>query len=64
AYALDEQMQDFLSKSNPWALRDIATRLFEAATRGLWKHPAPQLLDALRDVLLSTEADIEARSEP
>jgi cobaltochelatase CobN len=63
AYALDVETQDFLRKSNPWALRDIATRLFEAATRGLWKHPASQTLDALRDVLLNTEADIEGRSE-
>ncbi len=62
-YALDTEMQNFLRKSNPWALRDIATRLFEAATRGLWKQPDSQILDALRDVLLKTEADIEGRSE-
>jgi cobaltochelatase CobN len=62
-YALDSETQDFLQKSNPWALRDIATRLFEAATRGLWKYPDAQTLDALRDVLLRTEADIEGRSE-
>ncbi len=63
AYALDAETQNFLRKSNPWALRDIVTRLFEAATRGMWKYPVSQLLDALRDVLLMTEADIEGRSE-
>ncbi len=63
SYALDTEMQDFLRKSNPWALRDIATRLFEAATRGMWKHPDAQTLDALRNVLLRTEADIEGRNE-
>ena len=63
AYALDTETQDFLRKSNPWALRDIATRLFEAATRSMWKHPDSQIMDALRDILLSTEADIEGRSE-
>ncbi len=62
-YALDTETQDFLRKSNPWALRDIVTRLFEAATRELWKDPDAQTLDSLRDVLLKTEADIEGRSE-
>ena len=33
--------EQFLRKSNPWALRDIVTRLFEAKERGLWKHPDP-----------------------
>jgi cobaltochelatase CobN len=62
-YALETETQDFLRKSNPWALRDIATRLFEAANRNMWKHPDSQIMDALRDILLSTEADIEGRSE-
>jgi cobaltochelatase CobN len=63
AYALEEQTQQFLRQSNPWALRDIVTRLFEAHERGLWESPDPALLDALRDVLLSAEGDIEGRSE-
>jgi cobaltochelatase CobN len=63
AYALEEQTQQFLRKSNPWALRDIVTRLFEAHERSLWESPDPALLDELRDVLLSAEADIEGRSE-
>ena len=52
-----------LRNSNPWALRDITTRLFEAAQRGLWKEPDARTLDALRDVLLQAEADIEQRNE-
>jgi cobaltochelatase CobN len=63
AYILEEQTQQFLRQSNPWALRDIVTRLFEAKVRNLWKSPDPALLDALRDILLSAEADIESRSE-
>ncbi len=63
AYVLEEQTQQFLHQSNPWALRDIVTRLFEAKERDLWKSPEPALLDALRDILLSAEADIEGRSE-
>ncbi len=62
-YVLEEQTQQFLRKSNPWALRDIVTRLFEAHERGMWESPDPALLDELRDVLLSAEADIEGRSE-
>lgn len=62
-YAFDPQMQEFLHKSNPWALRDIATRLFEAAQRGLWERPDPALLERLSSVLLEAEADIEGRSE-
>jgi cobaltochelatase CobN len=63
AYVLEEQTQQFLRQSNPWALRDIVTRLFEAKERGLWKSPDSAFLDALRDVLLSAEGDIEGRSE-
>jgi len=63
AYALEEQTQQFLRQSNPWALRDIVTRLFEAKERGLWKSPDPTFLDALRDVLLDAEGDIEGRGE-
>ncbi len=62
-YALDAQIQAFLRESNPWALRDIVTRLFEASTRGLWKAPSQETLNALRDVLLEAEADIESRDE-
>jgi len=63
AYVLEQQTQQFLRKSNPWALRDIVTRLFEAQERSLWNDPDPTLLDELRDVLLSAEGDIEGRSE-
>jgi cobaltochelatase CobN len=63
AYALNPETQQFLHQSNPWALRDIVTRLFEAASRGLWQQPAAETLDALQAVLLSAEADIEGRSE-
>ena len=58
-YVLEFATQNFLRTSNPWALRDIATRLFEANNRGLWKEPDAKTLEALRDVLLQAEADIE-----
>jgi cobaltochelatase CobN len=60
SYVLNQQNQDFLSKSNPWALRGIIERLTEAADRGLWAEPDPDLLAQLRDVYLRTEGDLEA----
>ncbi|MCS7276397.1 MAG: cobaltochelatase subunit CobN [Dehalococcoidia bacterium] len=63
AYALDPQMQEFFRRSNPWALRDIAARLLEAASRGLWESPPRDTLDALRRVYLETDALLEEAHE-
>ena len=60
AYVFDPAMREFFSQSNPWALRDIAERLLEAAARGLWEQPAPETLDRLRHLYLETEGDLEA----
>ena len=62
-YALSKEMQGFLGGSNPWALNAIAERLLEAAKRELWENPAPETLDALRNVLLESEALLEASGE-
>ncbi len=62
-YALSAEMQRFLEQSNPWALHAIADRLLEAADRGLWEHPEPTTLQALRDVRLKAEGFVEARGE-
>jgi len=59
SYVLDEANQDFMNKSNPWALHGIAERLLEAAQREMWSAPPPQMLDELRRVFLETEGDIE-----
>jgi len=59
AYALDPRVQEFFRRSNPWALRDIAARLLEAAGRGLWQAPPPEVLAALRRVYLETDALLE-----
>ncbi|GAB2975616.1 cobaltochelatase subunit CobN [Amycolatopsis acidiphila] len=59
SYVLDQQNQEFLAKSNPWALRGIVERLTEAADRGLWAEPDPELLAQLREVYLRTEGDLE-----
>ncbi|WP_344564067.1 cobaltochelatase subunit CobN [Streptomyces axinellae] len=58
-YVLDETNRDFLQQANPWALHGIAERLLEAESRGMWSKPDPGVLDALRQVYLETEGDLE-----
>ena len=60
-YVLDRQNRKFLSESNPWALHGMAERLLEAAGRGMWQDPEPSTLAGLRQVLLETEGELEAR---
>ncbi len=62
-YALSQDMREFLGASNPWALNAIAERLLEAARRELWENPAPETLDALRNILLESETLLETRGE-
>ncbi|QRP50679.1 cobaltochelatase subunit CobN [Amycolatopsis sp. FDAARGOS 1241] len=60
SYVLDAENQDFLRQANPWALRGIIERLTEAADRGLWESPDPDLMAQLRDVYLTLEGDLES----
>ncbi|MFG1641320.1 cobaltochelatase subunit CobN [Amycolatopsis sp. NPDC049252] len=60
SYVLDETNQEFLRQANPWALRGIVERLNEAADRGLWEDPDPELLAQMREVYLSLEGDLES----
>jgi cobaltochelatase CobN len=62
-YVLSQGMQEFLARSNPWALHAIADRLLEAVDRGFWEEPETNMLDALRAVLLEAETLVEARGE-
>lgn len=62
-YALDPAMQQFFADSNPWALNAITERLLEAAQRGMWAEPSPEMLQALQDVYVKSEALLEVRSE-
>ncbi|RLV56250.1 cobaltochelatase subunit CobN [Aeromicrobium phragmitis] len=61
SYVLDEQTQQFMRQSNPWALRGIVERLHEAADRGLWAEPDPETLAALQSVYLEVEGELEDR---
>ncbi|WP_416966885.1 cobaltochelatase subunit CobN [Streptomyces sp. 4F14] len=58
-YVLDPANREFLQQANPWALHGIAERLLEAESRGMWEKPDPAVLDALRQVYLETEGDLE-----
>ncbi|WP_159941411.1 MULTISPECIES: cobaltochelatase subunit CobN [unclassified Nocardiopsis] len=62
-YVLDADTQEFLRRSNPWALHGIVERLHEAARRGLWAEPDPATMEALTEVYLEVEGDLEDRSE-
>jgi cobaltochelatase CobN len=59
SYITDAGVQQFLRRSNPWALRGMTERLLEAADRGLWANPDPAELDALRAIYLELEGDLE-----
>jgi len=59
SYVFDKEVQDFMRKSNPWALRGVTERLLEAADRGLWSQPDDTVLDQLRTVYLELEGQLE-----
>ncbi|GAW49140.1 MULTISPECIES: cobaltochelatase subunit CobN [unclassified Nocardioides] len=60
-YVLDETNQEFMKKSNPWALRGIVEKLHEAADRGLWAEPDADVLAQMQQVYLDLEGDLEDR---
>jgi cobaltochelatase CobN len=59
AYVFDEQVSAFMRQSNPWALRDIAGRLLEAASRELWEQPPPEVIEQLQAAYLELEGELE-----
>ena len=58
-YLLDEDIAEFMTRSNPWAARAIAERLIEAADRGLWAAPEDSTLADIRDRYLALEGELE-----
>ena len=62
AYVLDPQIRQFLQEKNPWALRSIIERLFEANDRGLWENPPDEITQSMRQIYLETEGNLEGRS--
>ncbi len=62
AYLLDDDTRQFVQRVNPWALRDMAERLLEAHQRQLWQTAPDDMLEHLRAIAHSAEADIESQS--
>mgnify|MGYP002651709242 FL=1 len=58
-YVLDPVNQEFMRRANPWALRGIVEKLTEAADRGLWEEPDPDVVRAMQQVYLDIEGDLE-----
>jgi len=63
AYVLDEHMQAFFARSNPWALKDMSARLLEAMDRGLWEKPTEETRRAIEAAYLGAEEMLEGRAE-
>jgi cobaltochelatase CobN len=61
-YVFDAENEEFMKRSNPWALRGITERLLEAADRGLWAEPDPETLTRLRETYLALEGDLEGEA--
>jgi len=61
AWLEDAAVREFLGRSNPWALRDMAERLLEAHHRGLWEGADPQRLARLKELVLESESLVEQR---
>ncbi|ROO88771.1 cobaltochelatase CobN subunit [Actinocorallia herbida] len=62
-YILDPENRAFLDQANPWALHGMAERLLEAASRGMWAEPDPEVLAGVRQAYLETEGDLESGME-
>jgi cobaltochelatase CobN len=62
AYLEDDDTRDFIAQHNPAALKEIAERLAEAITRGLWtpkSNSARMLLDNLASTAANPHADTD-----
>lgn len=57
----DEANRQWLEEVNPWALSEVASRLLEAAQRGMWQ-PKPETLQMVTEVFLATEGTLEEQT--
>ncbi|WP_293029616.1 cobaltochelatase subunit CobN [Natronococcus sp.] len=60
-FAFEEDRQEWMRDVNPWALESITDTLLEAIERDLWDAD-DETVDRLRDLNLSVEGDLEART--
>ncbi|MCL6449195.1 MAG: cobaltochelatase subunit CobN, partial [Armatimonadetes bacterium] len=59
-FILDEENRRFFEEHNPWALEEIARRLLEAESRGLW-NADPEVLEGLKEHYLEIEGWLEEK---
>jgi len=62
-YLLDDENREFLEEHNPWAIRSMTERLLEAMDRDMWEEPDEQLVEALEELYLENEGQLEGRQE-
>jgi cobaltochelatase CobN len=60
-YLFAPESQEFLRRSNPWALKAMAERLLEAAARQLWGDADEGRLRRLRVLAAEIDAELEGR---
>ena len=58
-YLLDADVAGFMDQANPWAARDIAEKLLEAAQRGMWSAPPEETLAEIKARYLGLEDQLE-----
>ena len=59
-FVLDRETRDWITSVNPWALHAMTQRLLEAEKRGMWAA-AETTLEALRDIYLTAEGELEGQ---
>ena len=59
AYLLDQENQEFIQQHNKWALRDMSERMLEAIQRGMWENPSEEINEALKEIYLKSENELE-----
>src|ERR1700742_4844801 len=60
-YVFDKDVNEFMRRSNPWALRGITERLLEAAERGRWAETEEAKVQHLRETFLVLEGYLEGQ---
>lgn len=61
-YALDPEMQAWLTEVNPFALQNIVDKLLETIERGMW-NASDEMRERLRETYLEVEGEIEEAVE-
>ncbi len=61
-YILDEELRRRMEKENPWAVYEIARRLYEAYERGYWSADQEKI-EKLREIAGEIESELEEMAE-